>query len=277
MLENSAIYTGELRHRRHTPLRHDFKQRLFMLYIDLNELADLGRDTRFWLPPGEHAASWFGRLGRVARFRRKDYFGDRGTPIVDCVRELVERETGWRPTGPIRMLAHCSYFGICFNPITIYYCFDGPRVRALIADVHNTPWGRRHQYVLSCEGEDGANRGGAATDQIADFTGQNNEPSVFTFNKTLHVSPFNPMNVTYRWRSNTPGERLLVHMDLSNDDDEEKFFDATLDLRHQPIEPRTLDALLIRFPVMTAQVVGNIYWQALKLWIKGARFHGNPH
>ena len=81
----------------------------------------------------------------LACFRRKDYLGDPGVPLDRAVRELVEQRTGRRPDGPIRLLTHLRYFGHCFNPVSFYYCFDaeGPAVRAIVAEINNTPWNER--------------------------------------------------------------------------------------------------------------------------------------
>ena len=61
------------------------------------------------------------------------------------------RAHGTRPMGPIRMLTHLRYFGVGFNPVTFYYCFDAAdtRVESIVAEITNTPWNERHAYVLT--------------------------------------------------------------------------------------------------------------------------------
>jgi uncharacterized protein len=96
----------------------------------------------------------------------------------------------------------------------------------------------------------------------------------FRFDKRFHVSPFLPMALGYDWRFSTPGERLAVHMeDLRGG---EKVFDATLALERREISGASLAGALARHPAMSAQVVAAIYWQALRLWLKGAPFHSHP-
>src|SRR4051794_37278453 len=106
----SAIYEGHIRHRRFAVRNHEFRYRLAMAYIDLDELPELlgGRLTR-------------SRPGLV-RFRRSDYLGDPKTPLADAVRARVEHDLGRRPQGPIRLLTHLRSFGHCFNPVSFYYC-----------------------------------------------------------------------------------------------------------------------------------------------------------
>ena len=47
-------------------------------------------------------------------------------------------------------------------------------------------------------------------------------------------------------------------------------------LRRRPITGASLARALVRHPLMTAQVAANIYWQALRLHRKGARYHRHP-
>src|SRR5512147_1165020 len=110
----SCIYEGQVSHVRATPVAHTFRYRLFMVYLDLDEL------------PRVFAGRWFWSTRRraLARFRREDHLGDPLRPLDACVRDLVERETGRRPEGPIRLLTHLAYYGYCFNPVSFYYCFD---------------------------------------------------------------------------------------------------------------------------------------------------------
>ena len=138
---HSALYTGRLRHRRFAPRAHQFSYRLFMMYVDLAELDEIFRGR--WL--------WSARRPALAWLRRADYIGDPARSIDTVVRDRIAAQTGTRPAGPIRMLTHLRYFGIGFNPVTFYYCFDAAdtRVEAIVAEITNTPWNERHAYVLT--------------------------------------------------------------------------------------------------------------------------------
>ncbi len=138
---HSAIYKGQLRHRRLDPVEHTFSYRLFMMYIDLAELNQVFKKRWFW--SAKHPA--------LARFRRERHLGDPTIPLEQSVRDLIRDTTGQVPHGPIRLLTHLQYFGYCFNPVSFYYCFDetDTRVETIVAEVNNTPWGEQHCYVLS--------------------------------------------------------------------------------------------------------------------------------
>lgn len=246
---HSALYTGLVRHRRFRPRAHAFAYRLFMLYIDLDEVDVLFRGRLLWSAHRPALAWW----------RRADFLGDPAVPLREAICELVQRESGTRPTGPIRMLTHLRYFGYSFNPVTFYYCFDstGTRVDTIVAEITNTPWKERHAYVLS----ERRNLGRGALKR-------------YQFDKGFHVSPFIDMSVSYDWRFTPPGERLAVHMrDLQNG---HALFDATLRLTRRPLTSAQMAMSLALFPFMTLKVIGAIYWQALQLWWKGTPLYDHP-
>lgn len=245
----SAVYSGWVRHRRYTAAPHAFSYRLFMMYLDLDELPTLF-DGR-WL--------WSVDRPNIAWFRRADYLGPAARPLDESVRDLVEARSGWRPTGPIRLLTHLRYWGHCFNPVSFYYCFapSGLKTEAIVAQINNTPWDERHAYVLT-----------AAANQGSD------QAQRYRFAKDFHVSPFMAMDQQYDWRFGLPGETLGVHME--NWREGERLFDATLSLRRQPLDGMALARVLGRFPLVTLKVVGAIYWQALRLWAKGVPFCSHP-
>jgi DUF1365 family protein len=53
-------------------------------------------------------------------------------------------------------------------------------------------------------------------------------------------------------------------------------FDATLSLDRRPATPRALNRVLLRYPLMSLQVVARIYYNALRLKLKGAPYHPHP-
>jgi DUF1365 family protein len=274
-VRQSCLYEGSVRHRRMGTVKDEFRYPLFMAYIDLDELPHLF-DGR-WL--------WSARRPAVAWFRRADYFGDPSVPLADAVRELVRERTGVQAQGPIRLLTHLRYFGKCFNPVSFYYCFDEPgeRVVAVVADVTNTPWGERHAYVMAVadpvsppDPADPPDPGGPA--QPADPVPDHGTVTVVRarVDKQLHVSPLLGMNSTYDWRMTEPGERLSVHIESDDRARGRKTFDATLSLRRRELTPHSLRAVLARYPLITLRIVTRIYAHALRLRLRGARYHPHP-
>lgn len=247
----SCIYRGFVRHRRRSPMAHAFRYPLFMMYLDLDELPELF--SRRWL--------WSARRPALAWFRRADYLGDPGVELAVAVRDEAERLTGYRPTGPIRVLTHLRYFGYVQNPVTFYYCYcargSSDQVETVLAEITNTPWGERHTYAVRSE------------DVESGVCGHSHR-----FAKTFHVSPFMAMDQQYEWRFSEPGSKLRVHMrNLASGG---ATFDATLALRREEISARSLAAALARYPWMSARVVAGIYWQAFRLWRKRAPYHPHP-
>jgi len=243
----SAVYDGWVRHRRHTPVEHEFTYRHAMVLLDLGELPEVLDSHPFYSATGR----------APVRFRREDYMGDPQRPLAECVRELVEERTGERPRGPVRLLTTLRTLGHNFNPVCFYYCFapGGERVDAVVAQVTNTPWGESHSYVLRRDGAHSVMRD--------------------TMDKVFHVSPFIGMDGHYDWRVTEPNGNLLVHIDERNDGGDQ-VFDATLSLERRELTRSRMTRLLLRFPATSLRVVFLIYWNALRLKLKGAPYFRHP-
>lgn len=236
----SALYTGTVRHRRHRPLAHAFTYRQTMLYLDLDEVDELFGRARLWSA----------RRPAPGRFKRSDYHGDPSVPLAQAIKDTVERETGRRPAGPVRLLCRARTFGHVFNPVTFAYCFDarGERVEAVLAEVTNTPWGESHAYVI-----DGLQA---------------------SMDKVFHVSPLMGMDHRYDVRVTEPNGRIGVHIASSRGG--EPWFDATLLLQRRELSPSALDRALLRRPAESLRALALIYSNALVLKLKGARWYPHP-
>lgn len=253
---NSGIYTGQVSHRRFLPKPHAFKYDVFMMYLDLDELPTLFKNT----------GAWSYQQPNLAYFRREDYYGDVNQPLKSEILKLIKSRLNKEIHGKICLLTNMRYFGMCFNPVSFYYCFaeDNKTLTVIVSHITNTPWGEDYAYVHDCSAP--------LASEAHNTPGLG--PHQFRLNKDFHVSPFMPMDIAYDWRFSTPAEHLHVYM--GNMQAGSKLFDATLNLKYQPITNRTLNRLLLQYPFMTAKVVAAIYWQALQLWLKRIPFYPHP-
>ena len=245
---NSCIYEGQVWHRRFSPKRHAFHQTLYMMYLDLSELETVFR--KHWI--------WSTRRPALAWMRRKDHMGHSKTDLHVSVRDFIESQTGLRPAGRICLLTHLRLFGFMMNPVSFYFCFDeNEELQQVVAEVNNTPWGEQHCYLLDKD----------------HFAPTSNEARKLT-EKDFHVSPFLPMNMAYRWHI-AQGDTTLK-IGIQNYRSEERVLSVAMLMNRCEITTKNLNRVLYRYPLITARVFLNIYWQALILWWKKTPFFPHP-
>ena len=94
--------------------------------------------------------------------------------------------------------------------------------------------------------------------------------------KALHVSPFLPMALEYRWRLSRPG-RQCGGGDRRRRRRAAPILQTGVAMRRRPLTGATMARLLVSHPPMSLRVLGGIYWQALHLWRKRVPYHPHPH
>jgi len=238
---NSALYEGWLSHSRSVDVTHGFGYQLALCYLDLDEVDAVMADHPLW--SSKHISP--------VRFRRGDYLGREDVPLADAVRTIAELPDN----RPVRLLTHLRTWGWCFNPLSLYFCFDesGEVVDTVVASVTNTPWNEHHEYVFRADAD------GRIDAEI---------------DKVLHVSPFLGMDQTHRFIIDPPTGEMRVSVE--NRERGERVFRADMRLQRRVLDRRAMSRLIFRYPFMTWRVSAGIYAQAARLATKGARFHPHP-
>lgn len=236
---NSCIYRGDVFHQRFAPRKHKFSYRIFFLAIDLDELPILNKMGRYF------------KTERFAplRFFAPDYLQHQQKITKQSVWDQVTGLGGEDKGGRILFVGQMRCFGLYFSPINSYYCYDqNNNLTYLLAEVSNTPWNERQYYLIDLNSE------------------QHCE-------KTFHVSPFMDLDMKYYWRIKAPGEKLHLSIENhSHDENQSKLFTASIAMTRQPFTNKNLLKNLLAIPMMAANTVIGIYWQALKLYIKGVPY-----
>lgn len=244
----SALYLGHVMHCRFAPKRHRFRYRMASMLVDLDELEALDRDLRFFSVD----------RGNLFSFHQRDHGPRDGAPLKPWV-EAVFAEQGSEIAGG-RVLCLCMprTLGYAFNPLTVYWGYrsDGS-LAGVLYEVKNT-FGDQHCYFAP-----------AAPDHVA------GEPLVQAAEKVFHVSPFFDLAGGYRFRTDEPGDTLRLLIRLVGPDGADRMI-ATHAAERHPLSDGSLVATLFTHPANTLKVIVGIHWEALRLWIKKARFHRRP-
>ena len=241
-LDVASLYVGDVMHARLKPFGHRFTYRVFSLLLDLDRLSEAGRRSTLFS---------VGRFNLVS-FSARDHGPRDGGDLRAHVEGLLAAQGGASPAR-ILLLAYPRILGFTFNPLAVYYCYDTQdRLTALIYEVRNT-FGGLHAYVLPV-GEGALDGRGLRQEQ----------------DKLFYVSPFLHMDHRYRFRMRPPGD--TVHIRILECDAQDPVLAATFHGARQSLTSATLARACLALPLMTFKVVAAIHWQALKLWLKGAKY-----
>ncbi|CUS48900.1 MAG: COG3496 family uncharacterized protein [Idiomarinaceae bacterium HL-53] len=245
MSERSALYWGMVRHRRMVPRPHHFQYQLVQWAFDLKRLEYLNGISK-WLSTSEQKWAPF-------QFRSTDYLRGYYQPENESLHDAVLRKMSELAkqsiSGRVVFLGNIRNWGFYFSPINCFFTQDeSGEFTHMLAEVSNTPWNERHYYLVPL-------------------------PVNETTQKEFHVSPFNPIDMTYHWRISPPQTRCLVHISAVREQVE---FDATVTLRRSELNPKNISHVLRRQPLFFFKTIFGIYWQAMKLLFKRMPIYAHP-
>ena len=243
----SALYAGSVSHKRLSPFRHGFRYRVFSLCLDLDDMDALrGRLRLFSLN------RW-----NLFSFHERDHGPGNGDPLRPWLDEQLARAGIDLDGGQVRLLCFPRVVGYVFNPLSVWFCFhsDGD-LRAVLYEVSNT-FGERHCYLMPMAAKEEAGR-----------------VPIHGTVKRFHVSPFLEAAGRYEFRVAIPEERLAMAIAYAGPSGSRMV--ARHAGRRLPLTDRTLARLFVTHPLMTLKVIAAIHWQALRLWLKGAKVRPHP-
>ena len=252
---DAVLYAMTVMHRRHVAPLYRFLYRIFYVLFDVDQLDALARRLRLFSHNRFNVISF--------------YDADHGSGAPGGLRAWAEgvcaREGIALAGGRIRLLAQPRMFGWAFNPISLWYCehADGT-LRALIAEVRNT-FGEKHSYLL-----------GPQSLAVPPASGAVALPydAELVKGKCFHVSPLFDLVGNYHFSFSEPGARIrvLIHEKRLG----APLLDATMAGAALPFENGQILRQVLKMPVQAVKVLAGIHWQALKIWLRGARFHKKP-
>lgn len=240
------LYTARVMHRRLVEPFYRFVYRVFYLLLDIDRIDEAAAGLRLF------SHNRFNLLS----FHDRDHGAQQRGELRSWAEAVLRGVNIDLAGGRIRLLCMPRLFGYAFNPISLWYCehADGS-LRAVIAEVRNT-FGERHCYLLASNG--------APVPYMQPYETE----------KCFHVSPFFDLVGRYRFTLSEPGEklRMLIHETREG----LPILDATLAAKRRALTDGNVLKQVLMLPLMTFKVVAGIHWEALKIWLRGARFHGKP-
>lgn len=244
-MPQNGLYIGKIYHGRHQPFEHKFTYKVFGLLADIDELPALSERLKYFS---------FNRWNMLS-IHNKDHARRDGSAIRPWIEEAAREKNIDLAGGKIYMLAFPRLWGFVFNPIALFYCYDrAGNLAAVLHQVKNT-FGDQHGYLLP------------VTEMKGKMIAQECD-------KEMYVSPFIQMDCRYKFRFREPDEKLDFAIHQYQPDG--KILTATWTGDFTPLTDNAIKKAVLTHPLMTLKVITAIHWEALRIWLKGAKFLRRP-
>ena len=237
---NSAIYNGQVIHKRFKPKVHYFRYNVFSLLIDLSELENIDKEISFF------SLNKFNLIS----FYEKDHGERDGSSLINWVNKNLEKNNIPIQDIKIKILCYPRILGFVFNPLSVFYIYNlQNKLISILYEVKNT-FGEQHTYIFKITKDENLVQNKCA--------------------KKFHVSPFIEMDCNYFFRLLKPGDKISVIIDQY--DKEDKILFASQDGIRTDFNSKELIKSYLKHPLMTFKIIIAIHYEAFKLWIKGIKF-----
>ena len=222
-----GLFETTIRHTRRRPFARSFTHRSQTWLVDVDDLPD---------------------HGLLGRFESRDHVGDPERTLRENIQGLLDRRAIDVRGGRMLLAANARAFGFCFNPISVFWCWDREGdLAATVVEVHNT-YGDRHAYLVPTD-----------------------EQGRGTVDKAMYVSPFHGTDGTYRVAAPVPGSTTRDRLDIAVtlDSDDGATFSASLSGYRSQITPLRAAPAAIRHALL-------IRMHGVWLWLRRLPIQPRP-
>lgn len=188
---------------------------------------------------------------RFFSFRPQEYLFRKSADLDGEIRSFLKNEMGFEAE-EIELVTIPRLFGYAFNPVSFWICRNDRKMDAVLCEVNNT-FGERHFYWLRVRSPD----------------------EWIRMDKAFHVSPFLPLDGSYRFRFQDDGQRTRIDINYHSESGR-RVLSTWLDLRNRPVEGVSGPSLLFKYGWITVCVILRIHFQAVRLFLKRVRFFSKP-
>lgn len=258
---NSSLYSCRVMHHRLAPKTHSFGYRVYLFYLDIEELPMLAKKLS-WLSVNRF---------NLFNFRDKDHLHlpeeiadwhqdsgqqkstDQNKNLRDKLRKYLYKNGLELGAGRVMLLTNLAVLGYNFNPVSFYFCFDehGAPLCA-VAEISNT-FREMKLFLIKKE----------------EMKGERFRQRI---EKYFYVSPFIDLDTLFDFDLAIPNEKLNIRID-DYDRQGNRFFLSTLMGDRKPLTNTNLLRYFFSIPMIPLQVMSLIHWQAFLLWRKKFSFH----
>jgi len=239
---NSSIYECRIMHQRSSPREHRFAYNVFLFALDLDEIDEIASRVVLFSHNRWNATT----------FRDDDHLPGPFPQLRLNVENLIRKHGVSQKPSRILLITSARILGYIFNPVSYYLCYDeAGKPLCAIAEISNT-YGEMKPFFIS---------GDAFTS--GSFRAR--------MTKHFYISPFLDLSDELEFTIEPPGDRLRIATDTWRGD--ERILAAGIRGVRRPLTTGSLAKALLKFPLVTLQIITAIHWEAFRLWLKGVPHH----
>lgn len=246
---NSTLYDCTVVHKREYLKYHLLKYKIFMFFVDLDELQNLNKISKLLS---------YNKFNLYSLYDKDHFYFYKNNDSIKNNMLRYLKEHNLELPDKIFLLTNFRFLGYTFNPVSFYYCFKDGELIYILSEVNNT-FSEQKPILID----------------IKNHTEKKQLLYYHKNKKNFYVSPFVKYDTDLLFRFNIPDEKLIMQVDSGyfNEDRLEYHVKASLAGKKEMLNTKNLILHTIKIPFVTFKIILGIHYHALLLWLKKIPFY----